>query len=175
MKDNTQEKTASLKRTKVSDVDLVQLARRQRLAIRCILGWSVYLTVVALDYDFRIAFGLTRFTSMIGFALFCGTAWAVVSLTDLMGAHIKNPENWWLGALVPGVQIPVVVVLVYKAKRVFRSSKIEVTFWGANEDQVRKQVAGSLCGKCAYDLTGNMSGVCPECGTRIGDTHGAEE
>ncbi len=26
---------------------------------------------------------------------------------------------------------------------------------------------GSLCGKCAYDLTGNESGVCPECGTPI--------
>jgi len=26
---------------------------------------------------------------------------------------------------------------------------------------------GSLCGKCAYNLTGNESGVCPECGTPI--------
>ena len=24
-----------------------------------------------------------------------------------------------------------------------------------------------ICGKCGYDLTGNTSGVCPECGTRI--------
>ena len=24
-----------------------------------------------------------------------------------------------------------------------------------------------LCERCAYDLTGNMSGVCPECGMRI--------
>ena len=27
---------------------------------------------------------------------------------------------------------------------------------------------GSLCWTCAYDLTGNESGVCPECGTKIG-------
>ena len=26
---------------------------------------------------------------------------------------------------------------------------------------------GSLCRTCAYDLTGNESGVCPECGERI--------
>jgi len=25
------------------------------------------------------------------------------------------------------------------------------------------------CVKCAYDLTGNVSGVCPECGTKIGE------
>ena len=24
-----------------------------------------------------------------------------------------------------------------------------------------------LCIECGYDLTGNMSGVCPECGTKI--------
>lgn len=23
------------------------------------------------------------------------------------------------------------------------------------------------CGRCGYDLTGNASGVCPECGTRV--------
>ncbi len=26
---------------------------------------------------------------------------------------------------------------------------------------------GTLCGACGYDLTGNVSGVCPECGTEI--------
>jgi hypothetical protein len=24
-----------------------------------------------------------------------------------------------------------------------------------------------LCGKCGYNLTGNVSGVCPECGTPV--------
>jgi hypothetical protein len=32
----------------------------------------------------------------------------------------------------------------------------------------RKQRKGS-CRSCGYDLTGNMSGVCPECGTPIAD------
>lgn len=26
------------------------------------------------------------------------------------------------------------------------------------------------CQKCGYDLTGNVTGVCPECGVRIGET-----
>jgi hypothetical protein len=26
------------------------------------------------------------------------------------------------------------------------------------------------CAKCAYDLTGNVSGICPECGTAIGES-----
>ena len=33
---------------------------------------------------------------------------------------------------------------------------------------LERQLEG-LCTRCAYDLTGNTSGVCPECGTRTGD------
>jgi len=28
--------------------------------------------------------------------------------------------------------------------------------------------ANSLCLKCGYDLTGNVSGTCPECGGKVG-------
>lgn len=31
----------------------------------------------------------------------------------------------------------------------------------------RKRVAASICHRCSYDLTGNESGICPECGTSI--------
>jgi hypothetical protein len=31
----------------------------------------------------------------------------------------------------------------------------------------RKRSAGDRCRECSYDLTGNVSGVCPECGSRI--------
>jgi hypothetical protein len=30
------------------------------------------------------------------------------------------------------------------------------------------RTTGGLCPICAYDLTGNVSGTCPECGTTIG-------
>jgi len=31
----------------------------------------------------------------------------------------------------------------------------------------RQRVRMGLCGKCSYDLTGNTSGRCPECGTAV--------
>ena len=34
----------------------------------------------------------------------------------------------------------------------------------------RKRPRVGCCARCAYDLTGNDSGVCPECGTLIGAT-----
>jgi hypothetical protein len=30
-----------------------------------------------------------------------------------------------------------------------------------------------LCEKCGYDLTGNVSGVCPECGRSVAESHRA--
>lgn len=30
---------------------------------------------------------------------------------------------------------------------------------------------GNLCRRCRYDLTGNVSGVCPECGSTLPDGH----
>lgn len=30
---------------------------------------------------------------------------------------------------------------------------------------VRRRVAWTRCGECSYNLTGNISGICPECGT----------
>ncbi len=33
--------------------------------------------------------------------------------------------------------------------------------------RMRKRRRKGLCLKCGYDLTGNVSGVCPECGTEI--------
>ena len=31
----------------------------------------------------------------------------------------------------------------------------------------RRHYRGGICQECAYDLTGNVSGVCPECGTKV--------
>jgi hypothetical protein len=33
------------------------------------------------------------------------------------------------------------------------------------DDVRRERRARGLCVRCGYDLTGNVSGVCPECGT----------
>ena len=43
------------------------------------------------------------------------------------------------------------------------------TVAGINTFQRRRVAArrsAGLCVRCGYDLTGNVSGVCPECGTR---------
>lgn len=37
----------------------------------------------------------------------------------------------------------------------------------ARRRRLRRGLARALCRSCGYDLTGNVSGVCPECGTKV--------
>ena len=40
--------------------------------------------------------------------------------------------------------------------------------WLAHHLRQRRRRRPGLCAKCSYDLTGNVSGVCPECGSKVG-------
>jgi len=38
----------------------------------------------------------------------------------------------------------------------------------------RRRFGPNVCDRCAYDLTGNQTGICPECGASIGTSGGQE-
>lgn len=40
--------------------------------------------------------------------------------------------------------------------------------WSRRKDQPERWGVEGKCESCGYDLTGNTSGKCPECGTHIG-------
>jgi hypothetical protein len=47
-----------------------------------------------------------------------------------------------------------------------------VGLWNINTDRYFRKLYDhdpSFCGRCGYDLTSNVSGVCPECGWRLPD------
>jgi hypothetical protein len=45
--------------------------------------------------------------------------------------------------------------------------------WHRKAQRVARRRANGICIRCAYDLTGNTSGVCPECGTAVAGKAGA--
>jgi len=77
---------------------------------------------------------------------------------------------WFLATLVAATSVrgrfPVLLATVLP-------TLAAVTVWYAwdRPEEIRRKRrerrANGLCEHCAYDLTGNVSGVCPECGSRV--------
>lgn len=85
--------------------------------------------------------------------------WRDIPMLALTGLYL--PEFWYRGDAGPHMQftlihfplwLPIVLVGIPAAWLIYKDS--------------RRQPPGH-CRSCGYDLTGNVSGICPECGTTI--------
>ena len=70
-------------------------------------------------------------------------------VVTLPGWHVTDVS---VGALVLATGVPAVLPLVVRARRAAAR---------------RRRSRAGLCATCGYDLTGNASGVCPECGSAV--------
>ena len=82
----------------------------------------------------------------------------------------------WAAWRTRGLGVPFVLAFVGLGLWAFVWGPIRVAWWFRRAeravriaDERRRQ---GLCARCGYDLTGNVSGVCPECGTRAGGAGG---
>lgn len=86
--------------------------------------------------------------------------WVLVGTLFLPGLCISEGVRQWLGSLWP-VCVGVTAILAIGC--ISRIRKLQ------RQSLCRRLVDLGLCSSCGYDLTGNTSGVCPECGTSTGD------
>lgn len=54
------------------------------------------------------------------------------------------------------------------AIRKFRASGLKLRYFGESSNTLDELVRSTNCRQCTYSLIGNVSGVCPECGTPTG-------
>jgi hypothetical protein len=66
----------------------------------------------------------------------------------------------WPGEWPTGTYWTFAVALIYP----LILTAIMPTLWLARYARTRRRRAAGLCSGCGYSLTGNISGVCPECG-----------
>jgi len=69
--------------------------------------------------------------------------------------------------LIPPFNLVALLHLSYETITVLRSTGLKIGIMGVREKDYDRRYSPWHCMQCDYDLTGNRSGTCPECGHRI--------
>ncbi|MGD8454239.1 MAG: hypothetical protein PVJ57_20695 [Phycisphaerae bacterium] len=97
------------------------------------------------------------------FPFFAGLTYYVMAQVVNSFADRLFPPRWsppdWVGMILVGVVLGLPLLLAYLGSRWVYS----IMRW---KDVV---IGGRYCVQCGYDLTGNVSGRCPECGLDLTD------
>jgi hypothetical protein len=92
----------------------------------------------------------------------------------LAGYAVDGRGDWRLVLLatVPGVNAIALVILNLCTWRSLSRVQMPWRPFGWSERAILDSFARAFCRNCGYNLTGNVSGRCPECGTPVGDLRG---
>ncbi|MHC5109181.1 MAG: hypothetical protein ACYTHJ_04810 [Planctomycetota bacterium] len=91
----------------------------------------------------------------------------IVVIIDAQGTHGVLIALVALLALAPCVQLLILLLVNRSVTATLKRAGLRVGFMGVNPDDLERLLNPDLCGSCGYNLTGNTSGMCPECGTPI--------
>jgi hypothetical protein len=110
------------------------------------LGWGTAGWLVLLVLFIVLAQQRRRLSElMLALALMCTTAWLVSPAYSLtLSGIMSNDMLFWAAIMI--VLSAGAITLVHRNPR---------------------ELPSHICSTCGYDLTGNVSGVCPECGTAV--------
>lgn len=153
------------------DVDLVAI--RQRRLIWCVMIMLLLTCLNPAILALRLPQGgivIDVLDIVIPLAVLALAVLAVVWVVATMSAlriHLA-----WRIILVPLLLVPLVGLLCLllvnrRATKVLQLAGLHVGFMGVREEDVIRKFSQFLCTTCGYDLTGNVSGFCSECGTAI--------
>ena len=151
--------------------DIRKLARRQRGVLWLILaGLTIYGLqfllapyIVGTDLD-MVVFGILTVAHL---ALSIGVSVFVALVLHAMGVHLVWIVLLTLLSFAPCANLLILVFMNAAATRRLRSAGLRVRFMGVDPEELERVLNPNLCKTCGYDLTGNISGVCPECGTPL--------
>ena len=135
------------------------------------MRWLVLIAIAAQFFPLMF----TGQVSMVIFA-FLGVLQLVVWLLLFVGAVLllsaqgNNPLLTILCAIVmiaPCANLILLLLINMSVTRTLRRAGLRVGMTGVKDEGVERSINPMLCTGCGYDLTGNISGVCPECGCPV--------
>lgn len=132
--------------------------------------WLILITIAAqclpllLFGQLRpVMFVMLSVVSMVYVLLVVG----VVLLLTAQGSHVLIIIACGILMLAPCVNLLLLLLVSMSVTRTLRRAGLHVGLMGVNDEDVERIVNQELCNGCGYNLTGNVSGCCPECGRAI--------
>lgn len=148
--------------------DLRKLAQRQRWII-----WLVLLSIFTQIIPFlnfpnsdlgMILYGVVTITQ---FAIYILMSVGVVMLLIARGNHVLMIILYGILMIAPCVNLLILLFVNMSVTRTLKRAGIHVGFMGVKDEDVERIINPDLCSHCGYNLTGNVSGICSECGEAV--------
>lgn len=148
------------------DFDLVEVARGQRWLLRSLL--------FAMGGQALFYFGppVVVWGYTVTFLEFLPTLVLMAGVYKIVHAVDEASDKALVSAMtmfIPIINIVVLIAVNSRAGQVLRSAGLHVGILGAPHEMAEAAMDPTKCKSCGYDLTGNASGVCSECGKSIRD------
>lgn len=148
------------------DLDYRLIARRQR--------WLLWLVLIAIAAIFLPLFGIfTSGGASMAMLILMGIVRIVMHVLLVVGAVLiltsmrTHPAITIICGflmLAPCANLIFLVFINMSATRTMRKAGLHVGLMGVKDEEAERLMNPRLCRKCGYDMTGNVSGRCPECG-----------
>jgi predicted RNA-binding Zn-ribbon protein involved in translation (DUF1610 family) len=147
-------------------IDLRTVGKRQRSLLWFVLALllfqlSIFTDTLGLPPAFELVVVLVYWALLISILV------SVLRLLAALRVHVIWRIFCALLLIAPCINLLVLLVINARATRALKDAGLRVGLMGVRDDQLLRKLSVHLCRQCGYDLTGNVSGVCPECGTAI--------
>lgn len=152
--------------------DYLQVARRQRYTLFLILAWILTYVAMFISVSMStkpvvgipIVFVFMSILQML--MLFAALVFAIFLMVSLR-IHWAGIVVASILLLLPFLNLLTVLLINGYATRKLKKAGVRVGLLGGNLDDARRVVSSDLCRVCGYSKIGNVSGICPECGTPL--------
>ncbi len=153
----------------MNGMDIRLVARRQRWLLWLVLAClgSVVWPIVVRPIPFVSGESAVVVFAVLYVGVRVGVWLGTILMMRALRTHVVALILCALLMVVPLINLLILLMENRRATRVLRRAGLRVGFMGVKDEDVVIRLSPNLCHDCGYDLTGNVSGRCPECGTAI--------